>query len=295
MNDSVPSTKSKITGLKVFLWFFIGIGFVAISVGANLAFQSFRCKSWPTSQGIIRSAKMGRHRSNKGGTTYSADVSYDYSVGGSRYTGTKVAFGTMSASASYAQNILNHYPVGGKVPVYYSPGDPQTAVLERGIHGGTWVCFGVGSAFALFGIAFLQFLKRVPAADQPAPRPVDDGKRIHTPQILAGAIVILFGISPMLIARTSASGPIILYVVGAIFCLAGLHIMTYRPGDNSLARFFSIAISLLMMGVFHWLTFGGMGEVDTFFAIILGVVDVIILAVAIGWLFKRMKVKARGL
>ncbi len=106
--------------------------------------------------GIVQSAEMKSHSGNHGGTTYSAEVTYSYQVAGASYTGDKVSIGQMSSSSEYARGILNRYPVGKKVSVHYPPGDPSDAVLETGIHGGTWICLGVGTAFTLFGIMFLQ-------------------------------------------------------------------------------------------------------------------------------------------
>jgi len=238
---------------------------------------------------------MGRHRGSKGGTTYSADVSYDYSVWGSHYTGTKVAFGMMSSSAHYAQSYLNHYPVGAKVPVHYSPNDPQAAVLETGIHGGTWICFGVGSVFSLFGVMMLQLMKRQPEANQAAPAPArTGGTRIGAPQILMGIIIFLFGAFPIIGAQTNPGNAIIMYAIGGVFCLCGLYILTYRPGQITLQRFFSAAISLFMLGVFNWIVFGS-GHVDLFSGVIVSLLDFMFLAVAVRWFFKRIKVKARGL
>ncbi len=283
------------TGVRVFVWFFIVLGVVIIGAGINLAFQSIRCKDWPTTQGIIRTAEMGRHRGNKGGTTYSANVSYDYSVGGSRYTGKKVAFGMMSASSSYARGILERYPIGAKVPVYYSPDNPETAVLETGVHGGTWICFGVGSVFVLVGVMFLQLMKPQSDANQTAPAPGrTDGTRIRAPQILMAVIIFLFGAFPIIGAQTNPSNPIVMYSFGGVFCVVGLYVLTYRPGQVRVQRFFSVAISVVMLGVFTWLTYGS-GEVDLFSRVIVGVLDFIFLAVAARWLFKRMKVRARGL
>ena len=73
----------------------------------------------------------------------------------------------MSSSSEYAQGILNRYPVGKKVSVHYSPGDPSEAVLETGIHGGAWICLGVGTAFGLFGIMFLQIQRAAARAQMP--------------------------------------------------------------------------------------------------------------------------------
>jgi hypothetical protein len=289
----VPSTQSNKASAKIFLWLFIGIGAVVICFGMNLAFQSIRCGSWPTTEGIIRTSSMGRHRGNKGGTTYSADVSYDYSVWGSRYTGTKVAFGMMSASSSYARGVLDHYPVGAKVPVHYSPSDPETAVLETGIHGGTWICFGVGSVFALFGIMFLQLMKRA-NADQASLEADTRQIKVDRPPKLMGIIAILFGIMATFMGRSDRKASIG-YAIGAMFCMVGLYVITYRPGQNRLARFFGAAISLFMLGIFHWVAFGGLGRVEPVFAVIVSLIDLIISVVAFRWFFKRIKVKARGL
>jgi hypothetical protein len=297
----MPPTKPIPTGLKLFLWFFIGIGVLAICFGINLAFQSIRCGSWPTAEGTIRTSAMGRHRGNKGGTTYSADVSYDYAVLGSHYTGTKVAFGMMSASSGYARGVLDRYPVGAKIPVHYSLSNPETAVLETGMQGGTWICFGVGTIFALFGIMFLQLAKRQPEVNRTAPAGGTDRTRINAPQILFGVILVLFGIFPILTAHTSGSNAIIMYVVGGVFCFVGLHIMTYRPETVRLSRFFSVAISLMMLGIFNWIAFdlGRVnGRVDMFAGVIVGFLDLMFLLVAAGWLFKcfkRLRVKARRL
>ena len=70
---------------------------------------------------------------------YSAAVTYEYRVVGEKYTGNKIAFGAMSSSASYAHGVLDRYPVGKQVVVHYSPEHPAEAVLETGIHGGTWM------------------------------------------------------------------------------------------------------------------------------------------------------------
>ncbi len=152
-----------------FAGFFILGGLVALGFGVwNLAW-SFRCAHWPTTQGVIQTAKMERHESrNKTGTTftYSADISYNYQVAGTNYTSTRLAFGEMSSSTDYAQRILDRFPVGRKVPVHYSPDDPRLAVLETGVHGGTWICFGVGTVFSLAGWMMLKMFSWAFRAEQ---------------------------------------------------------------------------------------------------------------------------------
>jgi hypothetical protein len=290
----VQARASKKAPPKWFLWVFIAIGIAMLGVGLNLVFQSLRCKSWPTTQGTIQSAEIGQHRGSKGGTSYSADVSYGYSVRQTHYTGTKIAFGMMSASASYARGVLNRYPVGAKVPVYYSPNDPGTAVLEPGIHGGVWICFGVGSVFVLFGIMFLLLMKQQRNARQIPSAAETNSQRLNAPQILMAIIIFIFGAFPIIMARNRPDNAIVMYSFGGLFCLAGLYILTYRPGQIRLQQFFSVTISVLMLAVFNWLAFGS-GHADLFLGLIMGVLDLMFLAVAVAWLFKQMKVKAPGL
>src|SRR5581483_3366011 len=289
-----PNQSKTPTGLKALFWLFIGLGTILICNGTNLAFQSIRCIDLPTTEGTIRSSHVGWQRSNRGGTTHSAEVSYDYSVAGSRYTGTKVAIGAMSASSARAHSVVDHYPTGAKVPVHYSPNDPAASVLETGIHGGTGICFGVGSIFALVGIMFLQLMKWQPDSNQTAPaNERTDDTRIRAPQILMAVIIFLFGASPIIMAQTDPNHAIIMYSFGGVFCVVGLYVLTYRPGEIRLQRFFSIAISVLMLGVFNWIVFGS-GDVDLFSGVIVGVLDFMFLAVAVRWLVNRLKKNPRG-
>jgi hypothetical protein len=291
----VQSKAPKKTSGKWFLWLFIVLGVVTIGVGANLVFQSIRAKSWPTTVGTIRTAQIGQHSSSKGGSTYSADISYSYSVGDTRYLGTKVAFGMMSASASYARGVLNRYPVGAEVQVYYSPTNPGTAVLEPGVHGGAWICFGVGGVFALFGVMFLQMQNRQLAANEAGATDTTNQTRMNSPPKLMGVIAIIFGLFPIIAGRTNGNNAIVGYAAGGMFCLIGVYIVTYRPGANRWARFLGIIIALIMLGIFHWVAFGGLGRIEPVAAVIVSGVDLIILLVGGRRLFNCMKVKARGL
>ncbi|HTX20837.1 MAG TPA: DUF3592 domain-containing protein [Candidatus Aquilonibacter sp.] len=136
-----------------------------------ITIKSIRAEHWPVTDGIVQTAEMKSNIDNHGHTTHSADVTYSYQVAGTSYTGDKVSTGEMSSSVAYAQGILNRYPVGKTVTVHYAPDDPSDAVLETGIHGGTWICLGVGTVFALVGILFLKIIRAAIRAEMPdAPR-----------------------------------------------------------------------------------------------------------------------------
>ena len=89
--------------LWIFLSLFILAGAVAVGAGFWNLFRGLRCESWPSVEGVVDQAEMKSHSGNKGGVTYSAEISYHYQVAGTNYTGARLAFGTMSSSASRAQ------------------------------------------------------------------------------------------------------------------------------------------------------------------------------------------------
>jgi hypothetical protein len=210
-------------GVRLFLWLFVVVGVIALGCGAWNFVQSLRCAHWPVTEGVIRSAEMERHSDSDGGDTYSASLSYDYQVADVSHTGTRWAFGAMSASSDYARRILNRYPVGKRVTVHYAPDDPSQAVLETGVHGGTWVCFGVGTVFVLVAGMFLGMSSS--ASTTPSTSPAGAAQQ---PPILMGIIFVLMG-SFVFFMEPSAGVPRwIVYVAGGIFVLAGLFLLAWR-------------------------------------------------------------------
>ncbi len=85
---------------------------------------------WPSTQGtVLRSDLL----SNEDG--YWPVVTYQYEVDVVLYQGTGIrVFGAPSGSYEEAQRIMNQYPVGARVSVYYDPARPRRAVLEPGMY-----------------------------------------------------------------------------------------------------------------------------------------------------------------
>jgi hypothetical protein len=66
--------------------------------------------------------------------TFQPRVTYTYAVEGQDYQGDQIGFGKFEFSAARkAKGIVENYPVGENVQVFYNPLDPQDAVLERTI------------------------------------------------------------------------------------------------------------------------------------------------------------------
>lgn len=154
----LPTVVGCIPTLLGVVFFAMGSGVLIYGVRNLLLADASR--NWPTVKGKVTVSKMGTHRGDKS-TTYSADVAYDYTVNGTRYTGDRVTFGSVSTSSTArARRVLNRYPKGKEVTVYYNPEDPEQSVLEPGIHGATWFLPAFGLLFAVVGAAVFVFRKK---------------------------------------------------------------------------------------------------------------------------------------
>lgn len=128
-------------------------GIVMMAWGGYEIKGSRESGSWPSVQGAITSSRMSkritRDSDHRKRTTYYPKVGFQYQVDGRKYTSSRIAFGTgdTGGSAKWARKVVNKYPVGKAVTVYYNPQDPQYGVLESGI---TWRSI----IFLLAGFAF---------------------------------------------------------------------------------------------------------------------------------------------
>jgi len=145
-------------------WLFVVFGFPFFAVGiyfffttAHAVYDVIRMASWPQTQGTLTSANL-RSSTSDNTTTYQAVAQYRYRVDGVEYTGSRVAIhGGGDNIGEFQQRwgsqlermYLNQEPV----PVYYQPGDPADAVLNREMR---WEMIGFKLVFIIaFGGAGL--------------------------------------------------------------------------------------------------------------------------------------------
>ena len=300
-------------GTQLFCSLFVVIGLVAAGIGIWTLAKSIRSEQWPVTNGIIQSAEMKSHSGDHGGTTYSANVTYTFQVAGTNYPGDCVSIGQMSSSLEYAGAILNRYPVGKKVSVHYRPDDPSDAVLETGIHGGTWICLGVGTAFTLFGIMFLQISRAAAQAQMPGAAgsssvtvQPDGSVSMNQPPVLMGVIFLLVGIGLCFVPPDSGKPGWLMYAVGGVFASGGVMLLLMRLENKVYSKVATLLMLLAFLAVFHWISFGAgdrNGTVSTPFSMASGVnvrtpfaiftvlLDVLLAA---GWLHALLKKLAAG-
>lgn len=89
--------------------------------------KSLEIAQWPTVQGTIVESKV------VGDRAFRPDVDYVYTVDGNEYSGTSYlnlpGFGGRTSRFDAAEKLVNQYPKGSSVTVYYNPENPQQSTL----------------------------------------------------------------------------------------------------------------------------------------------------------------------
>ncbi|MDH7578386.1 MAG: DUF3592 domain-containing protein [Bacillota bacterium] len=152
-----PEEKRRQKRREIF-WYVVILlaGMMLIILGARTLRQALASRSWPACQGRIISSEVKMYHPGptlrEEGPSYSAEILYEYRVEGKRYTSRRVFFGEYSSgSPGPARRVVDRYPPGKQVPVYYDPARPEVAVLEPGASWGAFAVLGVGILFSLVG------------------------------------------------------------------------------------------------------------------------------------------------
>lgn len=115
----------------------MGTFFFMLALSVHREFKG--CEDWLTVSGRVVSATVRKglryEGSDNGGVRavarYQPVIEYAYEVSGKTYVGTRIRLGRTRFSESQAQGVVDRYPRGSTVEVYYNPDDPAMAVLER--------------------------------------------------------------------------------------------------------------------------------------------------------------------
>ncbi len=147
----------------IFPYIFVAVGLGVGYFGVRGLVRAEASEDWPTAQGRVVASSLETHTSrDDGGTTYHAEVLYEFTVDGVVYNGNKVTYGSYgSSNPSHARRILNRYPKGVDVTVHYQPGDPETCVLEPGRSPATWFLPVFGAIFLGAGMLMAVFIPRL--------------------------------------------------------------------------------------------------------------------------------------
>jgi hypothetical protein len=140
-------------------WLSIIAGAVVVVSGIGALQRSKETWAWPSTQGRILSSAIKpvmRFDYQDAAENYEPIITYNYVIAGKIYEGKRIRVTGMGYNKAWAQGIAKRYRTGRTVTVYYDPGSPEKAVLERGTEGVSYfVMFTVGASFLTLGIFFL--------------------------------------------------------------------------------------------------------------------------------------------
>lgn len=137
----------------LFLFAFGAGGVYLIVRGLKNRKQAAQSQNWPSVPGmVVESAVRQVNSQDAEGDTdirYAPQVVYEYTVDAHPYRSSQMSFGPTQTHQrrTDAEAIMQRYPVGAAVAVYYDPQNPGQAVLERSAAG--------NSAMFIIGIALL--------------------------------------------------------------------------------------------------------------------------------------------
>lgn len=122
---------------------------------AYIVVMGLLSKGWPLTVGKVLNSEVRTKssRSRSGSTSYEPYVFYEYSVNGKKMQSGQLAFGgRLQVSEKRAQKVIENYPAGKNIPVYYNPKKPGQAVIISGNIPGAYVMLGIGLVFIALGV-----------------------------------------------------------------------------------------------------------------------------------------------
>lgn len=131
--------------LVLFLAALFLIGLAMAAFGIYFIVLGNEARSWPEVEGRVISTTIRIERDIAHGPKatraqreqlrqYYPSVTYGWTVDGKSYTGSRYQLGTTHEKyreRADAKQAAARFPAGSAIPVYYDPGDPSQAVLDR--------------------------------------------------------------------------------------------------------------------------------------------------------------------
>ena len=117
-----------------------GLALFVAALARAAAKQAEAARSWPWIDGVIESAQVEHFRARVANFRLTArwrryfkpDIVYRYSVGGVDFMGSRLILAARlySGAPGYSRRLVERYPPGTRVTVYYNPANAAEAVLH---------------------------------------------------------------------------------------------------------------------------------------------------------------------
>ncbi|WP_439630982.1 DUF3592 domain-containing protein [Gemmata sp.] len=123
-----------------------------------------RAAGFPTAAATVVTSEVVERRGGKGGTTYTLELAYQFTVAGRTYVGTRVRYFVKPSSKHRAEidRLRAEYAVARPVVAYYPPDSPADAILRPGVEGTDYLraLFALGLTVLAGGATRLAFGKQ---------------------------------------------------------------------------------------------------------------------------------------
>ena len=130
--------------------FLIGLGAVAIAYAVRGLRLGRASSNWPSTRGIVIDSYVEESEGDSG-TSYYPQVKYRFEVDGNEYEVDEWTYHALDGSEETAKGIIERYPKGHEVMVYYDPENPRHAVLKPGVNTGKYFIFFVATILLVVG------------------------------------------------------------------------------------------------------------------------------------------------
>ncbi|MBS2101220.1 DUF3592 domain-containing protein [Carboxylicivirga linearis] len=113
------------------------VGLIILIFNLRSLIKANSSKNWLSAEGEILNSELDITKSfGESDKVYNPKVEYKYLVNGKEYCSTRIYYGSSSSSTfkkSKSRNIIEKYPKGSRVTVFYDPMNESEAVIERGV------------------------------------------------------------------------------------------------------------------------------------------------------------------
>ncbi|MBI4165636.1 MAG: DUF3592 domain-containing protein [Acidobacteria bacterium] len=142
------------------------IGVIWTVVSLREMYTAYSSRDWPKAERTVTSVsaeaavreKAWQRSESPITKQMEFQISYRYYVNDITYTGKRLYVGHqwMPISEFWTRELSAHYPVGGKVQVYYDPNHPAESLLESGFDGYFVAALVGGYVLLLFGVLIVR-------------------------------------------------------------------------------------------------------------------------------------------
>ena len=117
---------------------------------------AYESKSWPMTSGTITKSEVDSWMKD-GKTQYGAVIKYTYQLEGKEHISYTIGVNSSSSNSnmSAVKKLVQEYPVGKTVDVFYDPELPDSAALIPGVRAGDVALAGGMLLFAVIGLLVL--------------------------------------------------------------------------------------------------------------------------------------------